>query len=720
LLGVASPEPGGIGGRDRVILCHPLMRSLWRPWLLLAFSTLVLGLYTARNPPPTPIGIDWRLFGWPAAEKLLTALRAFGCWTAINVAAWGLAGPFRRLMEREGEDSLIRLVERLGLGLLVLSTLVLGLAALHLLHGGVLLGVLAVGVALWAIQARRAASRLSWRWPGRGSLVVAGFALLLLNPLLECFVPFHGWDALTYHLAVPERYLHANGIFLTPFSFYTALPLSTEMLYLLALGLDSETAARLMHFEFGALCLLTTYALGRRVSRRAALLAPLLLLADPLFSWELTVAYSDLTLAFYALLAVSCLDDWRSAHRSVSLVSCGVFAGAAMAARYQGGFVVAAAVLLALLAPGPHRAIEKVRGAVLIAATSLLVASPWLLRNLVLTGNPVAPMLQGVFYQSGHEYFDPVVIAQQVAYARLPGLGRGIVEFLSAPWNITLRNTANLYVGSFGFQIGPLYLIGLGACVVLGRKLVDPGARLALQAAFLLAAAWFWTGQEARFLLPALALVALAGAVAFDALLEVSRPLRTALLTAAVYALVLCQWPLWNVAPQRYAYALGGLSKESLEDRDPVSAVGRHLRRALGPNDRLLLWREPRGYYFRGLDYIPDHNNAGSPVIMLFHRAADPHSLHCSLAAMGVSHVLFNWNAAHPPLFVEGYGPDDWSRDRQRVDAFVRDWTRPELEYGGLLIGRLRPAAGCEPAPARQRLDAMVPAAQATTRASTP
>jgi hypothetical protein len=85
------------------------------------------------------------------------------------------------------------------------------------------------------------------------------------------------------------------------------------------------------------------------------------------------------------------------------------------------------------------------------------------------------------------------------------------VEFLSAPWNVTLRNTAHLYFGSFGFQIGPLDLIGLGACLLLGWKLVDPGARLALQAAFLLAAAWFWTGEEARFILPALALVALAG-----------------------------------------------------------------------------------------------------------------------------------------------------------------------------------------------------------------
>jgi hypothetical protein len=187
--------------------------------------------------------------------------------------------------------------------------------------------------------------------------------------------------------------------------------------------------------------------------------------------------------------------------------------------------------------------------------------------------------------------------------------------------------------------------------------------------------------------------------VAFDALLEVSRPLRTAVLAAAVYALVLCQWPLWNVAPQRHAHALSGLSKESLEDRDLVSAVGRHLRRALDPDDRLLLWREPLGYYFCRLDYIPDHNNAGSSVIILFHRAANAHSLNCSLADMGVSDVRFNWHAAQPPLFVEGYGPDDWSRDRQRVDAFVRHWTRPELEHGGLLIARLHPAAGCEAAP---------------------
>ena len=43
-------------------------------------------------------------------------------------------------------------------------------------------------------------------------MVAAALVLVGAGPLASAFVPFYGWDALTYHLAVPERYLGAQVV----------------------------------------------------------------------------------------------------------------------------------------------------------------------------------------------------------------------------------------------------------------------------------------------------------------------------------------------------------------------------------------------------------------------------------------------------------------------------------------------------------------------------
>lgn len=229
-------------------------------------------------------------------------------------------------------------------------------------------------------------------------------------------------------------------------------------------------------------------------------------------------------------------------------------------------------LLASSLPPGRQ---EKLKAGAVVLAVSQVVASPWFIRNLLITGNPVAPMFQRLFHQSGAEYFDRLVIDQQIAFSRLPGMGRGVLDFLALPWNLTMRCTPGRYQDSFGFQIGPPYLIGTIACVFLGTALRNRLVSLMLKAALLLSMAWFWSSQESRFLMPVFPLLAFAGAAAFDELLSRSGPSRAALIAVPLYTLLYCQWPVWNRSAHRYGYALGQLSTQGLEDLDPASAVGR-------------------------------------------------------------------------------------------------------------------------------------------------
>src|SRR5207247_9158086 len=154
-----------------------------------------------------------------------------------------------------------------------------------------------------AALAWRERGRLPGRPTRRGWLVGAGAAALLVSPFLAAWVPDYGWDAFAYHLALPERYLFRDRIVVTPLFPHSAFPQTVEMLYLIALSLDSGALAKLVHLQFGALTVLGVFATARTASVRAGLLAVAILAADPLSNWDAAVAYNDLAAALFAVLA---------------------------------------------------------------------------------------------------------------------------------------------------------------------------------------------------------------------------------------------------------------------------------------------------------------------------------------------------------------------------------------------------------------------------------
>ena len=56
---------------------------------------------------------------------------------------------------------------------------------------------------------------------------------------------------------------------------------------------------------------LAVFVIARQTSTRAGVLAVAILAADPLFNWELGVAYNDLAAALFAVLTAAAFDEWR-------------------------------------------------------------------------------------------------------------------------------------------------------------------------------------------------------------------------------------------------------------------------------------------------------------------------------------------------------------------------------------------------------------------------
>ena len=633
------------------------------------------------------------LLGFDAA-RVPAFLRSLAVVLAIDLAAWAVGGLLERALGAAGGWSVLDVARRLALGFLVLADLVLLLAALHLLHRTLLLVLLlwlaAGGLAALAWKARATRPRVVLR---RHPLVLAAAAAALLmaaSATLGAHMPDYGWDAFTYHLALPERYLFENRVVVSPLFPHSAMPLTVEMLYTLVLAVDPGPAAKLLYAEMGALAAAVAAALAARHSWRAGALALVVLAADPLFNWELGVAYSDLGATLFALLAFAALQDHLAKTGAPALRLCGVFAGACVATRYTAAAVPLTIVGLLWLSRVPPR--RKLRESLVVASLSALVLSPWLVRNFALTGNPAAPALQRFFYEPGQEYFDARAMEQQVAFVRLVGFGRGLDDLALLPVNLTLRVRSGDYT-AFGFRVGPLYVAGLAAALTLGAARRSPALRGILPAVGVMTLAWFFTSQEPRYLVPALGLAAAAGGVGLDEVLRGCSAWRPPVLSVVAWAVPLAALAHTQTAtlarlPYVYGYALGRLSVDGFRRQDPAVVVADRLHETLGRRDRLLLVYEPRGFLFRDLDYVFAHY---FELMQLVHRAGDPESLAGELRGLGVTHVLVNTEnvARYRTVAVPGYGERELEQDLEVVRALLQRHSTPVTAYGGVIVRRM-------------------------------
>ena len=553
----------------------------------------------------------------------------------------------------------------------------LGLAALHAVETaalGALLGACAA-VGLWDL-ARRAHPR---RPTGRECALVLGGAALLASPLLAAFDADPGWDALTYHLPLAERTAFANGSVVTPWSVFSAFPHSMSMLYLLTQTLDATPLARWLHLEFGVLTALLAVVLARTVSPRAGWLAAAALAACPLFAWELGIAYADLPACFYTLLAVALL---RPALGPGRCAAAGLFAGAAAACRYPSWGIPVILVALVWLPDTAPRA--RLRSSFAVAAGALVPLAPWIARNLVFTGNPVAPAFQSFFTTPGEEFFAPLALTQNAAFIRAIGPGHGFLDLLALPWRLTVEATPDDYRG-FGYRVGPLYLLGVLAALGWGGASGSALARRLWAAAGLSTLFWFFTAQDPRYLLPALVLTAVAGSIAADRAVGSRRLWLLLPLLAVLHA----QLPIWTALPHRYGTALGRLPVADA----PAERVGRRLRAGLGPGDRVVILFEPRAWFFRGLDYIPYHLGDGSPLLVAIHSAGE-HGLDALFRDLGATHLVVNTQLGPltTPFFVPGYPRDAFEADLATLNAFLAQRTDLVFGEGGLEVRRIRAA----------------------------
>ncbi len=302
----------------------------------------------------------------------------------------------------------------LACALVVLAELALGAAGLLRLPW--LLAVLVAATALALVQAALAVAPAAGVAPSpdggthRAALLApANLALALLAAFLSTWLlvaawllPPRGVDDLAYHLPPLYQAAQTGRIELLPLDLRTqfALPLGGDFLSLwpvLFFGTDTWVDGAALAVAAWAAAAIGALARALGATRRDALLAALAFLFLPVVVAQAGASYTDLAIvACHLVLLLATVRVWRDG-RIADVAMAGLAAGFGLGVKYNMLVAIALAAPVLAVALWRHgRFAASLRGGAVFVVAFLPLPAYWLVRNAVLTGEPLYPYTLGL------------------------------------------------------------------------------------------------------------------------------------------------------------------------------------------------------------------------------------------------------------------------------------------------------------------------------------
>jgi len=480
------------------------------------------------------------------------------------------------------------------------------------------------------------------------------FMIVWLGILGYALIPETFYDALAYHLSLPNLYLLNSAIIPTPENSYAGTPGLPWMLYGWTLVVDSwGITASLLHHSIIVWVAIGCIGICKRIDRSEAgffsatafFLTPVVI--GESFRVSVNMEWAMLELCFLTTLIATMGKAAKTTDRRRWLVLCGIFLGLTMSTKYP-AWLLPIALIPAMLMNAPiskqsaasnDPARLSLRESVVILAIATACVAPWILKNVYFYKNPIYPFFHEVFapgipHTPNWRQINPVGTNVQDLLS-FPGLVSHLtfpLRFLTPPQGITLS------IGLFGLCMTPL---------LAWARLSFNERLLGWFCASVLIPLSFISG-ETRFFIPhILPLVVLACCV----LVRIEPTwMRNAFLTQSgmlIFAvgagwLILCSYePRWEIFRGRTDYSQYlGHSAESYPT-PPYPAI-EYVNASTPIGSRILLYGDARGFYLRR-PYLAASNDQTSPLEAWADECSSGEALKYRLDNEGIKFIVINF-----------------------------------------------------------------------------
>lgn len=484
-----------------------------------------------------------------------------------------------------------------------------------------------------------ASAKILHRW-----IPISLFIAMGLSFLMGLAPPIDDFDALSYHLAVPDRWLRDSGLIPNQVPTYW-YPHIVEGSFIPPMVFGVDTSTHLIHLLWLVLTILLLWHWSRQIwNDTIAWDAIAILLTMPSLLWLAAWAYTDYALTFTGIATLYSIWKWRETGDKRWVSIGGVMAGLAMGTKYQSFFVPIIGAILILIW-GKDNSIWK-KNIFKFSVISICIALPWYLRNWILMNNPFYPFL------FGGRYWDPFLT--QIFSGAGTGIGLDVVELFLLPLTATLGHKDMSY---FDGRFGPFFLLLFPITIwhlIQNKQGNDQQKRmlLAIHALSLtIIAVWVFgvINSEhllvSRFLFPALIPATIPLAVGLNSLYKADASVirLNFIFRAMIFFVVsinLINFSLHTINRNTVAVTLGIIPRQQyLESRLPGFASALQLLETIPSNSRVYLLFEPRSYGMK--TYVePDIINSHFPYDAWVYKT--PEKIVAAWKQQGYTHILIS------------------------------------------------------------------------------
>jgi hypothetical protein len=657
---------------------HPLalaVLALWAGLVVFAFFrehplkiNYVLRLIRNYQPPPVPS--DFLKILAAAKHILLACILTLAGILAgrriLSMLGIGHAEKSPRESSADRWETIAALTLALGLGWGVLIYAVFLLGAVGGLYTAAIWGLIALSFLCGrgeisplfkdlaiAIGRGESTTNKSVTTPFHRLAAAAVCGMLLLIAIIA-LAPSITHDAMVYHLNVPRQYILEHAIVPIAYNLFANTFLNIEMLYTSALLLDDFMLANLLHYILGIAVLALLYSFARaNFGRAVAALATLMFFFNPVVLSQMQFAYVDVGITFYFLLAFFCLWKWKcEGDRRWFFLMC-VFAGIFAATKYTSIYGLATlglatgAVSLGIASDSGtsgRRMWGAARDMAQFGLIITLFVLPYLIKNYVISGNPVYPVAFNIF---GGEWLVPAQVERMLGYVDSHGMGRDWRHMLALPWNITIHGKVGF--DNFDATITPLWLALLPALLLTRPN--PPLVRWATAISAVYFLSWASYTHITRYTMPIFPLLSLVCAYAVVRLIDRAASHSAGLSKAVkVGAVFLCGIVWFSFSyffplrvPAEFGPAVWGeQTRDEFLGKKVISyEVFKYINEELPGDARLVFFWDNRGY-FCDRPKIGDSVIEAPTMIELLHDSGSARAFYKKLVSDGYTHVMFN------------------------------------------------------------------------------
>ena len=387
-------------------------------------------------------------------------------------------------------------------------------------------------------------------------LLFSGLLAVLIAEVLINLTPPITRDALIHHLAIPKLWLQHGGIYEIPWADFSYYTMNVHLLYLACLALKNDILPKFIHMAFGLGTgwMIFSY-LRRKYNAMWGMLGSVIFLTTPIVIWLSASAYIDLGMTFFTTASILSFTRWRESNydNHVYFMVSAVTMGIALGTKYNAliAWFITNMIIMVIYIRDEEDQIGALKFGILFGLIAVVVASPWYVRNLMLTGNPFFPLFKSFFNSlQNHPHMTEAVTqgieksaGGRVGFFKMREVlyGETFWETLAIPIRMFFQGDDNSYQ-YFQGRLNPILIVFLPFAFISGRDKKN-NLLFVIFSLFFMIMAFFLTAKQVRYqlpVLPFLAILAVVGLNNLDRLVarirkKTANPAMAGILAAVLY-----------------------------------------------------------------------------------------------------------------------------------------------------------------------------------------